>query len=410
MSSLERGALWPGYLVISLKGRGVARLLNLTTQNDIHFWDLRYRENVVTVKIRPRDFKKLRPLLRKTSCSVRILQKKGTPFVILQGWRRKGLMIGIVLFCLIIYTLSLFVWRINIEGNEDVTCEEIIAVLEKYGVREGALKSALDLKEIERNLLLEIEELKWAGVSLEGAYMNIQIVERLMEPLADESMDLFAAKDGLVMDILVLAGQAAVEPGDTVKKGDLLISGKMSLAPYGEEDAEDPEGSEGSTVEVKARGMVEALVWYETYAEAPLKRVLKNKTGNISRSFSILVGDKRYHLWGPEESPYRNYEMEKIKRTFVWRNLRLPVELFSNVYWEYEVEILPVSPYEALDQARDAALKEINSLLPRGAAIRKRYVDDYYFYEFGKVGCRAVVETLEDIAVSQMPVGRDFFS
>ena len=97
MSSLERGALWPGYLVISLKGRGVARLLNLTTQNDIHFWDLRYRENVVTVKIRPRDFKKLRPLLRKTSCSVRI-PEKGTPFVILQGWRRKGLMIGIVLF------------------------------------------------------------------------------------------------------------------------------------------------------------------------------------------------------------------------------------------------------------------------------------------------------------------------
>ena len=157
--------------------------------------------------------------------------------------------------------------------------------MEKYGVREGALKSALDLKEIERNLLLEIEELKWAGVSLEGAYMNIQIVERLMEPPADESMDLFAAKDGLVMDILVLAGQAAVEPGDTVKKGDLLISGKMSLAPYGEEDAEDPEGSEGSTVEVKARGMVEALVWYETYAEAPLKRVLKNKTGNISALF-----------------------------------------------------------------------------------------------------------------------------
>lgn len=410
MSSLERGALWPGYLVISLKGRGVARLLNLTTQNDIYFWDLRYRDDAVTVKIKPRDFKKLRPLLRKTSCSVRILEKKGAPFVILQGWRRKGLIIGIVLFCIIIYSLSLFVWSINIDGNKKVTSEEVAAVLEKYGVREGVLKGSLDLNEIERNLLLEIEELKWAGVSLEGAYMNIQIVERLMEPPADESMDLFAVKDGLVTDILVLAGQAAVEPGDTVKKGDLLISGKMSLIPSGTEDAGDPEGSEGDTVEVKARGMVEALVWYETYAEAPLKRVLKNKTGNISRSFSMLVGEKRYHLWGPEEPPYRNYEMEKIKRTFVWRNLRLPVELSSNVYWEYEVEVLPVSPYEALDQARDAALKEINFLLPRGAAIRKRYVDDYYFYELGKVGCRAVVETLEDIAVSQMPAGRDLFS
>lgn len=403
MSSIEPGALWPGYLVISLEGRGIPRLLNFTTQNGIYFWDLSYKGDMVTVKIRPRDFKRLRPLLRKTSCRVKILQKKGVPFVILQGWRRKGLIIGIVLFCIIIHFLSLFVWSINIEGNKDVTCEEIIAVLEKYGISYGMLKGTLELSEIERNLLLEIEELKWVGASLKGVYLDIQIVERLMEPPADEGMDLYAAKDGLVMDILVLAGQAAVEPGNTVKKGDLLIAGKMPVS-HLEEGAEDssPDGSAGDddTVEVKARGMVEALVWYESYAEAPLQRVLKNKTGNFSRSFSVLVGDKLYHIWGPQESQYRNYEMEIIKHSFVWRNLRLPVELLSNGYWEYEVDIMPVSPYEALDQARDAALKEINSLLPRGVTIRKRYVDEFFFFELGTVGCRAVVETLEDIAVS----------
>ena len=401
MSRIEPGALWPGYLVISLEGRGIPRLLNLTTQNGIYFWDLSYKGDMVTVKIRPRDFKRLRPLLRKTSCRVRILQKKGAPFIILQGCRRKGLIIGTVLFCIIIYFLSLFVWSINIEGNKNVTCEEIIAVLEKCGVRDGVPKGTLDISEIERTLLLEIEELKWVGVSLKGVYLDIQVVERLMWPPVEESMDLYAAKDGLVMDILVLAGEAVVEPGDTVKKGDRLIAGKMSV-PHETEGAEGSgqDVSTGDIVEVKARGMVEAIVWYESYAEAPLQRVLKNKTGNFCRSFSMLVGDNLYHLWGPQESPYRNYEVEKIKRSFIWRNLRLPVELFSNAYWEYEVDIMPVSPYKALEQARTAALKEINSLLPRGVTIRKRHVDEYFFFELGTVGCRAVVETLEDIAVS----------
>jgi similar to stage IV sporulation protein len=401
LSIVERGGLWPGYLLISIKGRGIARLLNLTAKNGIYFWDLRYKRNVVTVKIRPRDFKRLRPLVRKTACKVKIMDKRGTPFIILHGWRRKGLVLGIVLFCFFFYFLSLFIWNISIEGNEDISTEEIIAVLDKHEVKNGIRKTEIDLSELERALLLEIEELKWVGISIRGVYLNIQIVERLMEPHLEENVDLFAAKDGLITDILVLAGQAVVEQGETVQKGQLLIVGKMKVPDHYAEYPQDQE-PEMKEIETKARGMVEALVWYEGYAEIPLYHVNKRKTGNLSSSISLTVGDKIFRFWGAESSPYRNYELEKIKRAIVWRNLRLPVELVNNNYWEYEVEIRPVSPHQALEEARNQALLKANSQLPRGAAIKKRFVDEYYFFELGTVGCRVMIETLEDIAVSQI--------
>ena len=229
MAVLERRGLWPGYLLISLQGPGVARLLNLTVKNQIFFWDLNYKANTVTVKIRPRDFKRLRPLLKKTGCRVKILQKKGGLFVLLQGWRRKGLLTGIILFCLLPYLMSQFVWQINIQGNAEVSVGEISAVLENSGVRKGILKNKIDLSGLERKLLLELEELQWAGISLDGVCLDIQVVERQGEPPSSEMVtSLIAAKDGLVVDVLVLAGEACVQIGDTVQKGQELISGKIT--------------------------------------------------------------------------------------------------------------------------------------------------------------------------------------
>lgn len=394
--------LWRGYLLVLVKGPNLARLLNLTAKEGIKIWDLNYGKDMemVTVKIHPRDLKRLRPLLKKTGCRIKVKEKKGVPFAWRQGKRRKGLLVGMVLFCALLYFFSLHIWDIHIEGLEghtSVSRKEIFAVLEKYGIKEGMRKKNLDLPELERILLLEIEELKWVGASIKGVYLDIQVVERLREPPKEEDLTvLVAAKDGLVINVLVLSGEALIREGDTVQKGQELITGKLEVPP--EQNGEPAEG----VLEVKPRGIVEALVWYESYAEAPLYEVQKRKTGNFARSFYLVIKGKEYLLWGPSASLYRNYEMEKIKHTFSWRNLRLPVELYSIYYREYEVDIQPVSPPEALKKARSQALKEVEAQLPKGAKINKRFINDFYFFELGKVGCRVMVETLEDIAVPKV--------
>jgi similar to stage IV sporulation protein len=364
---LEKWGLWPGYLLVSLRGRGVVKLLNLIARNGIYFWDLKYKGNLATMKIRPRDFKRLRPFIRKTRCKVNILQKKGAFSLIHFSKRRKGLVAGTVIFCLSLYLLSLGIWNIGVEGNTGVAREEIVSVLKKHGVQRGILKKDLDLPELERILLLEIEDLSWVGASIQGVYLRIQVAERLPEPVLDaEMLNLVASKDGLVADILVLAGQAEVKKGDTVSKGQLLISGKKVEKVYLNGDEFEERVSQ-----TRARGLVEAHVWYESYQFVPLLRVQKIKSGQTARSLHLYLKDREHYLWGAREAPFRNYEVRKIKHSLVWRNLSLPVELISYGYWEIQVDLKSIPPREALREARTKALQEIESQLPQGIKIKK---------------------------------------
>jgi hypothetical protein len=165
----------------------------------------------------------------------------------------------------------------------------------------------------------------------------------------------------------------------------------------GEQAAAEPE-----IFEVQARGIVDALVWYESIVEVPLYRVEKIPTGRSTGAFGLVSPWGNFHLWGPQASPYRNYEAEKIKRRFDWRNLDLAVEFISNNYRELAVRVVTVPQHEALRQAREEAFNNVRARLPQGVTVKRQFGEEYFFPELGTAGYRAVVETLEDIAVPQV--------
>lgn len=71
-----------GYLRIRVEGYSPERFLNLCCYHGIFLWNLRPAKGAYEMNIRVRDFRRLRPMVRKSRAKVRIIQKRGVPFFI----------------------------------------------------------------------------------------------------------------------------------------------------------------------------------------------------------------------------------------------------------------------------------------------------------------------------------------
>ena len=71
-----------GYLRIRVEGYSPERFLNLCCYHGIFLWNLRPAKGAYEMNIRVRDFRRLRPMVRKSRAKVRITQKRGVPFFI----------------------------------------------------------------------------------------------------------------------------------------------------------------------------------------------------------------------------------------------------------------------------------------------------------------------------------------
>ena len=119
-----------GYVRIRLYGYAPERFLNLCSTHNILIWNLEYHEEQYEFCISVRGLKQLKPILKKTRTKFVILERTGLPFVMRRYRKRKLFFAGIFLCCGLLYTMSLFVWKIEVNGNLHETDSNIVKFLE----------------------------------------------------------------------------------------------------------------------------------------------------------------------------------------------------------------------------------------------------------------------------------------
>lgn len=380
-------ALFSGYLAISFIGARVERLINLCLQQGIPIWDIyTTRNGVVVGKTSISGFRRMRPVVRKSGVRVRIIKRRGLPFLVQKLWQRSAFTAGALLFIFGLYLMGSVIWFVEVTGTEDLSPSIVLQAAAQLGVRPGAWRNHLLSSELSRELVLLVPELSWAGVELRGSRATIEVVEKKLVAVQPKPAgDVVALKGGVINKIVPMNGQAAVKAGDTVQPGQVLINGCFRV----EDDTE--------MRYVHAEGIVTARVWYEGNGVSALRRLSCRPTGNTYIRDVLIIGGRALMLRGATEIPFDLYEVEQQSVPLIWRNLGAPVEhiveTYSELVEEYEQVSFAEAQSEALEIARQSALEQ----LPDDVTIADQIIQTELLSDQNTVQVRLVIETTEAI-------------
>lgn len=222
-----------GYLHVELRGCNRERFINICNEHDIVIHNLNYRDNCYTGYIRLKDYKGIKPIVKKTGLLPIIIDKNGMPFMIDRVKKHISLAIAVIICCVIISFLGSFLWNIDVSGGNIHTESQIVNFLKEKSITAGMKTSKISCKSIEDFIREKYPDIGWVSAELNGTNLKIRINE-VNKPVntkkpVKKSSHIVAVKKGTVTDIVTRNGIPCVKKGDKVNPGDILVSGIVQL-------------------------------------------------------------------------------------------------------------------------------------------------------------------------------------
>ena len=225
---------WKGCIKIQVRGEQTERFLNLCRGRKICIRNLCcHPDGALTGILAVKDFFLLGPLCRKTGVRIHIVEKHGLPFFFYRSKKRKAFFLGILLCIGLLIFLSGHIWNIRIEGNRQCSTGESLEFLDDQGITHGISRKKINCSEIAAAVREKYPEITWVSAKLEGTRLTLEVQEGIFTgddmPKEQTASNLAAEKDGTIVKMVTRAGVPLLHPGDTCKKGDILVSGVLEL-------------------------------------------------------------------------------------------------------------------------------------------------------------------------------------
>lgn len=337
---------YTGYVRVRLTGRSPERFFNLCRSSKILLWNIACEKEEYRFFLLLPDFYRIRPFARKAGVRVRIQEKLGLPFFLYRNRKRKLFAVGAASFFLLLFVLSRFIWNISFSGNLLFTDDMLTGQLREIGVCYGMPKRGVDCDRIEEELRSRCSRIVWVSAHVSGTRLQIRIRENETAdgiPLREESpRNLVAETAGTVVSILVRAGKAAVQPGDEVEKGQILVEGMLPVT--------NDSGEVERTMFVRADADIR-LRTTKIYREwVPHFQTVRSYTGKKQRGFRLRAGAVDI-LAMPPLAGKRNWDLTGVSRQIV---------LFGDFFLPVWTEAITAREYEKVERKRTKT--ELNDL------------------------------------------------
>lgn len=379
-----------GYIRISIEGYYIERFINICRKNKITIWKLKRDKNVrLELNIGIKDLKRVAKIAKQTKCKIKIIRKKGIPFLFNKYKKRKIFFIFLILIILLLAISSNFVWNIEIieENNEKI--ENIYQDITDAGLTIGKLKTQINTKEIINKVRLKREDIAWMGIEKKGTNVIVKLVKSTQKPdiiNPEEYCNIVSDKQGVITKINAQNGTIAVKVGDTVNIGTTLINGWM-------------EGKYTGIRYVHAKGEIEAKVWHtknKLYKYNPTERT---ETGNIEKKYKLKIKNFEINL-SKKLSKFEIYDTINEENKFrVFSNFYLPISLVKTTNKELKEE----QKNYTIEQAKQLGIEELQEELDNEIENKEKIVNkiiNTYEKEDG-IEIYVTYEVLENIGTNE---------
>ncbi len=298
---------------------------------------------------------------------------------------RPGMIAGIVLAVLLLVAAPLFVWEVELVGNERISAEELASELRAAGLYRGAFLPKLDGQGIATALRQGDARVAYATVNVSGTVVRVQIREGEPEPDNTPRLpaNLVAKRDGVVTMPLVYEGECLVAEGDVVRAGQILVSGVRDTQNHGYRVT-------------RAAGEVLARTTYTYTVRVPFADSEKAYTGQKRHEVTLFFFDHARKVFKSTGNSSMECDIiEKIQWFTLPSGKRLP----------FGIAVVTHLPYARVDvthtalQARAQAHAQLSELLATecaGRTLLSRTVETYVSGDAVTLCCTVVCE--ENIA------------
>ena len=328
-----------GVYVITVAKSAADEVLDLLVCHNIPFHGQKFSKTALSFRLYPPYFKAYIRLRGEERYEGEVRRHLGLGALFHRHRKRAGFFLGAVMAALLLVCSTLFVWDVRISGNERVPADEIRATLSSHGVEIGTFIPTLRKERVESEIMLEISELSWISINLRGTVALVEVHERKD---GDQIIDLqspsnlVAAMDGQITALEVTGGQTVAKLSQTVRKGDLLVSGIIDSKALGYRL-------------VRARGEVFAAVTLTYDVELPYEMEKKVYTGEFFTEKSVKFFTKTIKLFGKDSiSPSSCDTIEVERRIYLLDRIALPIFITETTHSVYEIQTVLLSENEAI--------------------------------------------------------------
>lgn len=222
-----------GILSLKITSADPIKLLNVFVKENITLLSANAEGYELNAQIYFTDYFKVKRILKTREEKIESIKDKGGIISFFFRYRlRYGLAIGFVISLLACIFLSNILLEIKVYGADEQAKAQVLNVLKRDGVTIGTFLPALNRLALECDIVDNTTLVALADTRTEGCTLVIDVKMIDEQPKTQAKRiyaDIISRKDAIITKMEIFAGDKLKVIGEEVKKGEVIVSGEMTL-------------------------------------------------------------------------------------------------------------------------------------------------------------------------------------